>query len=133
MKSLRVIGLMVCWFILASLICSAAPIAFTIDPARTAVTLSGNVTIPGIGSFAFQSQATGSLSTTCTGTILADISPPYISFPGGSLITAVTNGVWQPAPGGASGSAPADFGGKITPPLTTGYFAARNIQLDLTG
>jgi len=133
MKSLLVIGLAVCHFTFSRSLCSAAPIAFTIDPARSTVTLSGNVTIPGIGSFPFQTQSAGSLTTTCTGTIMSDLAPPYISFPGGSLIIAVTNGTWQPSPGGATGSAPADFGGKITPPLTTGYFAARNIQLDVTG
>lgn len=111
----------------------AAPVAFTIDPARTTVTLSGYVSIPGVGNYAFQPQAGGSLSTTCTGTILADISPPSISFPGGSLVSTANNGNWQPAPGGVTGSATADFGGKITPPLTTGYFAARNILLDITG
>ncbi len=124
------IPILICIF--AAALSLAAPVAFTIDHSRSTVTLSGNVTISGIGTFSFQPQATGSLSTTCTGTILANLSPPYLSFPGGSSIVAVTNGVWQPAPGGASGSAPADFGGKITPPLTTGYFAARNIQLDVT-
>lgn len=133
MKALLVIGLMVCQFTLFPSLCFAAPIAFNIDPARSTVTLSGNVTIPGIGSYPFQTQSPGSLTTTCTGTIQTEIDPPNIAFPGGSSIIPVTNGTWQPAPGGATGSAPADFGGKITPPLTTGYFAARNIQLDLTG
>ena len=109
-----------------------APVTFTIDPTRSSITLSGEVTIPLAGTYRFQPQGAGSLTTTYTGTIPVELAPPGIRFPGGGAVQANTNGSWQPTVGGGAGSAPADYGLMISPPLTTGYAAARNIRVDLT-
>jgi hypothetical protein len=117
---------------------AAGPLPFTIDPTRSSITLSGNVYDPAEDiTLVFAAQGTGSLVTTYTGTIMVDLDPPNIQFPGGSSITANTSGTWQPAVGGGSGSAPADYGGKITyslGPFTllTGYFAGRGMEFDTT-
>jgi hypothetical protein len=112
---------------------AAALVPFTIDPARSIISLSGNVVADGL-SLAFGTQGTGSLTTSYTGSILVDLSLPNIQFPGGSTITADTNGIWQPGVGGRSGSDPADYGGKISGlvGLITGNFAGRNMQFDVT-
>lgn len=117
---------------------AAAPVTFTIDATRSLITLSGNVVNPDFGTLPFTAQATGSLAASYTGTLLADLAPPNILFSGGSMIAAENNGTWEPAVGGGSdgspGSAPADYGGKISGlgGLLTGYFAGRNFQLDAT-
>jgi hypothetical protein len=108
---------------------SAAPTIFTIDNTRSQITLSGDV----VGE-TLSAQASGSLTTTCSGFILANVTQSTIQFPGQSQLIADTNGVWQPAVGGGSGSAIADFGGKVTVPFVgAAYAAARNTELDLTG
>jgi hypothetical protein len=109
---------------------AAGTAVFTADSAHSSLTLSGNVVISGTA-YPIQSQGSGSLTSTYSGQIFADLTPPYLHFTGGSSLKANTNGNWQPAAGGAAGSAPADFGGQITPPLTTGYAAGRNFQFDL--
>jgi hypothetical protein len=43
----------------------------------------------------------------------------------------MTNGVWEPAPGGSTGTGPADFGGKAQV-LFTAKAALRNLLLDVT-
>jgi len=118
---------------------AAAPVTFTIDPSRSSIVLSGNVVDASLSStaFPFTAQGAGSLTTKYTGTILVDLAPPNIQFPGGSTITAETNGTWKPAVGGGTtstpGSAPADYGGEINQFLVvTAYFAARNLQFDAT-
>jgi len=111
----------------------AGPVTFTIDPARSSITLSGSLSNSELGTSAFAAQGTGSLTTSYTGSILADLSPPNIQFPGGSMIQANTNGIWKPAIGGGNGSAPADYGGQIVKALEiTAYFAGRNFLLDVS-
>jgi hypothetical protein len=108
---------------------SAAPAIFIIDSTRSQVTLSGDV----VGE-TLSAQGSGSLTTTCSGFILANVTDSTIQFPGQSQLIADTNGVWQPGVGGAGGSALADFGGKVTVPFVgAAYAAARNTELDLTG
>jgi hypothetical protein len=105
----------------------AAPMVFTVDDTQSQVTLSGK-----IAGYALTTQGAGSLTTTYSGNINADVTGSTIQFTGSSDIIAKTNGVWQPAVGGASGSALADYGGKASLSfLGTGYGAARNIVLDL--
>lgn len=111
---------------------AAAPVTFTIDPARSAVSFSGNLTVPSVGTFTFKTQGAGSLTTSYAGSIVVELAPPNIILPGGSDIRIETNGTWQPAAGGGAGSAPAAYGGEITPPFTTSLFAGRNIQFDVT-
>lgn len=102
--------------------------AFVIDSSQSRITLSGKVE-----GFAFMAQGPGGLTAAYTGNINAMVSSSTIQFTGSSTISAITNGVWQPAAGGAAGSAPADYGAKATIPLIgTGYGAGRNIVLDVT-
>jgi len=110
---------------------AAGPVAFTIDPARSLISLSGNLQ-GGFGTLPFSAQGAGSLTTSYTGSVLADLTPPSIDFPGGSMLQANTNGTWQPAVGGGTGSAPADYGGQIKENFViTAYFAGRNFLLDV--
>lgn len=103
-------------------------VVFTIDSSQSRITLSGEV-----AGYAFTAQGPGSLTAAYEGNINATISSSTIQFTGSSMITAVTNGVWKPAAGGATGSAPADYGAQVTIPLLgTGYGAGRNIVLDMT-
>ena len=106
---------------------AAAPVVFTIDNSQSQITLSGKV-----AGTTVQEQAPGSLSTHFAGTIRAEVSPSTIQFPGGSVIDALTNGIWEPNVGGGGGSAPADFGGKAVSLFATVKGAFRNILLDVT-
>ena len=55
-----------------------------------------------------------------------------IAFQEGSRIDANPSGDWSPRPGGANGSAPADFGAKATVLIATAEAAARNIEFNLS-
>jgi hypothetical protein len=105
----------------------AAPVQFTVDESQSKITLSG--TVLGI---ALQEQGPGSMTTSFYGTIAADVTSSAIQFTGGSALTARTNGVWQPGPKGASGSAPADYAAQATTIISSVKGALRNIVLDLT-
>jgi len=101
---------------------------FTIDNSQTQVTIAGKVA----GS-AFSAQGPGSLTTSYSGTVNADVTSSTIQFTGGSSINAKTNGIWQPAVGGGSGSAPADYGATATiDGFLTADAALRNMVFDLT-
>jgi hypothetical protein len=105
----------------------AAPVVFTVDNTQSQITLSGK-----IAGIPLTAQSAGSLGTTYSGSINADIAGSTIKFTGSSDIIAKTNGVWRPALGGGGGSALADYGGQANlSPFGTGYGAARNIVLDL--
>jgi hypothetical protein len=112
---------------------SAEPLVFTLDSTQSQITLSGMV----FGSV-FTPQGSNSLTANYSGTINADLTGTSIQFTGGSLVAAETNGIWQPAPGGAMGSAPADYGATNNALLgigitgVPGNFALRNLLLDLT-
>jgi hypothetical protein len=110
----------------------ADSVVFTIDPARSHIALSGDVTIPAVGTCAFQAQGSDSLVASYSGTIFVELAPPMIGFPGGSVIKASNTGAWQPAVGGVSGSALANYGIVVHPPFTTASSAIRNLRLDLT-
>jgi len=99
----------------------------TIDPELTTITLSGSA----LGS-SLTEQGPGSLVTRFSGTVNVETTTASLRFPGGSLIDASTNGVWEPLAGGAAGSAPADFGGKVSSFLFSAKAALRNVLLDLT-
>jgi hypothetical protein len=106
----------------------AAPSVFTINNSLSQITLSGKV-----AGFTMSPQAAGSLVTSFGGYINMSAAGSNIQFTGSSAISAKTNGVWEPAAGGGSGSAPADYGGEISVPFVgTGYAALRNLVLDLT-
>lgn len=93
---------------LFTLILGVSPVeadVFIIDTNLTSFTVSGSV----LGA-AFVQQGAGSLTTKYGGTVQADQTAGTIQFTGTSLITAQTNGSWQPLAGGGAGSAPADYG-----------------------
>lgn len=105
-------------------------VTFDVDPVRSQLALSGTTS----GSTLVQ-QAPGSMSTTFSGTILADVTDSQIKFVGGSLVKGADSGSYEPAPGGATGTAPAAFGAKAT--VTVVIFtvearaAARAVAFDL--
>lgn len=99
----------------------------TIDPAQSFITLSGSILGTDI-----VAQGPGSLTTRFGGVIRVTASADSIRFPGGSLIDAMTNGVWAPNVGGGSGAAPADFAGEARSFLAAAKGAFRDIVLDLT-
>jgi hypothetical protein len=106
----------------------AGQVVFAIDPARSQLTLSGK-----IAGYAFTTQGPGSLTTTYSGNINANLSGSTIQFTGSSTITARTNGIWQPAVGGGAGGAAADYGAQATVQFVgTAYGALRNNVFDVT-
>src|SRR5262249_31371731 len=87
-------------------------IVFSAVPASSSLTLSGT-----IGGSAIRQQGPGSLTTTYSGSVTAtwDQAGGTISFSGlGTSLTAANSGTWQPAAGGGSGSAPANYGAEVT-------------------
>ena len=113
---------------------SASPVVFTLVGSSSQLTASGSF----LGG-QFSGQAPGSLTTSFSGTINADLTATTIQFTGGSLIAAQTNGIWQPAVGGIPGSGPADFGATNNANLgpggtqgVPGNFSLRNLLLDIT-
>ncbi|MCW5560209.1 MAG: hypothetical protein KIT22_20515 [Verrucomicrobiae bacterium] len=82
-------------------------LTFTVDPDQTTVTLSGQA-----AGAALQEQAPGSLSARFHGTVVIEVTPTQILFPGGTRLAPEEVHSWEPGPGGVSGSAPASYGGK---------------------
>jgi len=99
---------------------------FTIDPAQSSLTISGT-----FSGFDIEPQAPGSLTTSYSGTIEAEVTSSNILFWGGSLIDAQTNGIWEPGPGGVDGAAPADYGGEVVNFIVNGKAALRNVVFDV--
>jgi hypothetical protein len=101
---------------------------FMLDTNNSSLTISGT-----LGSAKFQQQGPDSMTTKISGTIIADVTSSNITFAGGSAMIALTNGNWQPGPGGVAGSAPANFGVKVTVYyIITAMAAVRNALLDVT-
>src|SRR5436190_24154754 len=99
----------------------ATPQVFTLDSGQSQITLAGKA-----AGFTFSEQGPGSLTTHYNGPIKIELTASTIRFTGGSAADAQTNGVWQPAPGGGAGSAPADYAGKASIGFGTAYTAMRN-------
>src|SRR5262249_40595538 len=98
---------------------------FALDQVNSSLTLSGTFAGANI-----HQQATGSLTTKYMGTLVAqwDLSAKTIQFiAAGTAATALNSGTWQPNVNGGSGSAPANYGGKVTILFITGYAAVRNL------
>jgi hypothetical protein len=112
---------------IAFAVVTPAATLFTIDPNQTLITLSGSA----LGT-TMTEQGPGSLVTKFSGTVNVEMTATGIRFPGGSLVDGSTNGVWEPLANGAAGSAPADFGGKVSSFVMNGKAAIRNVLLDLT-
>jgi len=105
----------------------AEQVAFVVNSNQSALTISGS--FQGV---AMQPQGPGGLTTKYAGTLLADINADTITFGGGSTIQALNNGNWTPLPGGAGGTAPANYGGKVYIIFVVdGKAAIRNLELDL--
>lgn len=100
---------------------------FVIDPAQSSLVLSGTVySIP------MREQGMGSLMTSYTGSILADVGANAITFVGGSTIAGNNSGSWQPLTNGVSGSAPANYGAFGSANLLGGgNVALRQLLFDL--
>lgn len=107
---------------------SAEVVTYTIDPLQSTLTLLGSLT----GNPASQ-QTSGSLTTSYSGTIVADRNPGNIRFVGGSLLDAALQPVnQQPRNDGTPGSQPADYGRTAPGPFgSTTLEAIRGLQLDL--
>ncbi len=104
---------------------SATSTVFSLDQNNSSLTLSGTFAGANI-----QTQGTGSLTTKYIGTLATqwDLTAHTLSFvQTGTAVTALNSGTWQPAVGGGSGSAPADYGGKVTILFITGYAAVRGL------
>jgi len=99
---------------------------FIIDSNQTQITISGK-----IAGYTFSPQGGGSLTAAYLGNLNATVTGSTIQFTGLSALTAIPSGVWQPAPGGVAGSAPADYGMQVIT-TGTGYAATRNLVLDVT-
>ena len=130
------------WFLFSSAIPAASafliltapanPLTFTLDNSQSQVTVSGN-----LAGFAMVPQGTGSLMTSYSGNLSADLGASSIQFTGTNSFNALVNGSWQPLSGGASGSAPADYGAQASVDFFPFGFitvdgAMRNISLELT-
>lgn len=104
----------------------AAPVVFLVESNQSSVTLSG--TVEGA---TLQAQGTGSLTTSLFGNIQTEVTGSTIQFVTSNGIVAANSGTWQPAVGGGSGSAPANYGGTATIEIFTAYAAIRNAVLSL--
>jgi len=105
---------------------SARAFTFTINPALSNLTLSGS-----IAGTAFGQQGAGSLVTNYTGTIDSSFTGSTITF-NSAAASANISGVWQPLPGGTTGSAPADYGVTASPFGILVLGAIRNLEFSLS-
>ena len=106
---------------------------FTIDSNLSSCAISGSITIAGFTG-TIQPQGSGSLTTKYSGTVQATQTAGTIQFSGLSLITAQTNGSWQPLAGGGAGSAPANYGVFVNfaGGVVTANVALRSVLFDVT-
>src|SRR5207302_7532329 len=75
-------------------------------------------------------QGAGSLTSSYTGSVRADwdLDAGTINInPAGTVLSAGITGNWQPLAGGGSGSAPANYGGKLTVLFITANAALRDL------
>lgn len=122
------------WLAVSILGIGIAPLraeVFTVDPEQSTITLSGSA----LGA-TLAEQGAGSLKTSFSGTMNVAVGDSTIQFLSGSQIIALDSGNWQPQAGGASGSAPANYGAQAT--VSLGFFtitakaAVRRVQLDVS-
>jgi hypothetical protein len=112
---------------------SAVERVYTLVPQESSIAISGSV-MTDVGTSPIQPQGPGGLATTYSGTIRTDRTNNTIQFLPGSSIDASVSGEWQPLPTGATGSAAADYGGRVSFlfGLVTINFAARDFLGDLS-
>jgi hypothetical protein len=113
---------------------------YILDASQSSITVSGTVDSQLGAGKPIQTQGPGSLTTSYTGTINTNRLTNSIQFLAGSAVDANVNGNWQPLADGGDGSAPADYGGKITgtviiifvPVPVTVNFAGRDFIFGMT-
>jgi hypothetical protein len=102
-------------------------VTYTIDPAESALTLTGQLT----DNTASQ-QSSGSLFTSYSGSIVADRGATTIQFPGGSALNAAVSGNYFPDNDGFDDTDPGDYGRTAPGPFgTTAFEAIRDLVFDL--
>jgi hypothetical protein len=100
----------------AASVASAEMVTYTIDPLESSLTLLGN-----FGGNPASQQTPGSLTTSYSGTIVADRGPGTINFRGGSSVDAAPQPVnQQPRSDGTPGAEQADYGRTGTVSLNFG-------------
>jgi hypothetical protein len=95
---------------------TAYALAFNLNSSLSTLTVSGNVSISGFNP-SITTQGPGSLTTHYSGALntLYDPGASTLQFvAAGSALTAANSGNWAPLSGGASGTAPANYGGHIS-------------------
>jgi hypothetical protein len=102
------LALSLCAVVIVAAVARGQTATFAVDPAGSSIAVSGTA----LGT-PIQQQGPGSLTTTYQGPLFVQLAPTSINFPGGSAISANNSGNWQPLAGGAAGSAPANYGGKV--------------------
>lgn len=129
---------------LVASISSATPVTYNVVPAQSTLIVVSKLTAAGglVSQTATKAVATsdqgGSDRTTYTGTINADLIPGVsIQLLSASLLADLQtlSGVpinLAPASGG-SGSAPGNYAYNTTGPITTGFFALRNVGFSVSG
>ena len=121
MASLQLVG---CF--LHTLTSQAEVKTFTVDPTASSLSITGDLL--GISA---EEQAPGSLTTTYSGVIVADVTETSVAFPGGSSIIADNSGSWKPATGGVDGNEPANYGAEAGNFLGSGVAALRNVVFEV--
>lgn len=108
---------------------AAQAIGFTIDPASSSLSLSGELVTPLVGQ-SVASQGAGSLTTSFSGSIntLVDFAASSILFrEAGTNVDAAVSGNWLPLPGGGPIAAPADYGGQFNAFVDTLFITIHNM------
>ena len=107
---------------------NAENVTYTIDPSQSTLTLLGTLT-----DNSASQQTAGSLTTSYSGTIIADRTPGRIEFHGGSLLNAALQASnQQPREDATPGSRPADYGRTAPGPFgSTTLEALRDLELDV--
>lgn len=128
-KSIAILGTALAATTLIASAAQAAAIQFNVVQASSSLTINGTV-----ANGPLSQQTPGSLSTSYTGTVNADLTGNVITFTGGSSIDAVSQAVnQQPGANGLPGSAPADYGFSASLGLFgTAFVAARGVNFDVT-
>jgi len=98
----------------------------------SSIALSGTVT-SSFGTAPIQQQGPGSVTTSYSGTVRTDRGADTIQFLAGSAMDANLSGTWQPLSNGDAGSAPADYGARVSflAGIATVNFAGRDFLGDL--
>jgi hypothetical protein len=124
MQTKRLLSIIACAAALQSAPSDQAA-TLNLDPARSQITISGNV-----AGFNLTPQGPGSLTTTVGGTISVETPPGQIQITGANLDPNI-NGNWAPGVGGAATS-PADLAGEASTFLGRVTGALRELVVNAT-